>query len=205
MTAREIAAQLRGRKSGAGFVAPCPSHEDKSPSLSLRDAEDGRVLVHCFGGCEQRDVIDALRGRGLWPERERRDWTPEDRQRWAAERRAIERDLPEARYWRRAAVDMAEEALVNLKAALFAPDEPQPDTAEIHRLTQQLAAWKRMDGADLIREYQKWQKRAPGFAWAMTEAAREREKSEAYAICKLFGFGRHIADQALGRRSEAVA
>ncbi len=69
VTAAEIARQLRGRKSGAGWSALCPAHDDKTPSLSVREV-DGKVLVHCHAGCEQRAVIDALKARGLWPERE---------------------------------------------------------------------------------------------------------------------------------------
>lgn len=67
MTASEIALSLpRGRKSGDGFVACCPAHDDKEPSLSLRDA-DGHLLVHCHAGCDQRAVVGALKSLGLWP------------------------------------------------------------------------------------------------------------------------------------------
>ena len=69
MTAAEIAQALHGRKSGSGWVARCPAHEDTNPSLSLRDV-DGKVLVHCHAGCDQRRVIEALKDRGLWPESE---------------------------------------------------------------------------------------------------------------------------------------
>ena len=73
MTAAQIARALpRGRKSGVGYIACCPAHEDRNPSLSLRDA-DGRVLVRCHAGCTQEAVIGALRAAGLWPERE---WRP---------------------------------------------------------------------------------------------------------------------------------
>jgi rhodanese-related sulfurtransferase len=65
MTAESIAIALKGRKSGAGYVACCPSHEDHNPSLSLKDA-DGRVLVHCHAGCDQARVVEALKARGLW-------------------------------------------------------------------------------------------------------------------------------------------
>jgi hypothetical protein len=42
LSAAEIAAGLRrGRKSGAGYVACCPAHEDRNPSLSLRDSDHG--------------------------------------------------------------------------------------------------------------------------------------------------------------------
>jgi len=46
-------------------MARCPAHGDRTPSLAVTD-RDGRVLVHCHAGCEQRDVIEALRRRGLW-------------------------------------------------------------------------------------------------------------------------------------------
>jgi 5S rRNA maturation endonuclease (ribonuclease M5) len=46
-------------------MAPCPAHEDRNPSLSIREI-DGKVLLHCHAGCSQRDVIEALKGRGLW-------------------------------------------------------------------------------------------------------------------------------------------
>lgn len=48
------------RSSGPDrWVAICPSHDDKSPSLSVRDAGD-RVLVHCHAGCTFSAVIGAL-------------------------------------------------------------------------------------------------------------------------------------------------
>ncbi|APZ43846.1 hypothetical protein [Acidihalobacter ferrooxydans] len=53
------------------WIARCPAHADKSPSLSIREAEDGRLLVYCFGGCEAEDVTAALglRMADLFPER----------------------------------------------------------------------------------------------------------------------------------------
>jgi putative DNA primase/helicase len=45
----------------------CPAHDDRNPSLSVSDTDDGRLLVHCFAGCPQDRVIDALKARGLWP------------------------------------------------------------------------------------------------------------------------------------------
>ena len=41
-------------------TARCPAHEDRSPSLAIKECEDGRVLVHCFAGCETEDVLDAI-------------------------------------------------------------------------------------------------------------------------------------------------
>jgi len=65
MNAETIARALGGRKVGQGWTARCPAHDDREPSLSIHDA-DGKVLVRCHAGCKQRDVIAALRERGLW-------------------------------------------------------------------------------------------------------------------------------------------
>jgi len=40
--------------------ACCPAHDDRSPSLNLRELEDGRLLLHCFGGCSVQEVVSAL-------------------------------------------------------------------------------------------------------------------------------------------------
>jgi 5S rRNA maturation endonuclease (ribonuclease M5) len=69
MNAAEIARNLHGRKLPSGWVAHCPAHDDHDPSLSLKDADDGRVLVKCHAGCQQDAVVGALKARGLWPER----------------------------------------------------------------------------------------------------------------------------------------
>src|SRR5262245_6746054 len=66
MNAATIAKGLGGRRAGAGWLACCPSHDDKNPSLSIREV-NGKVLVHCHAGCPQHSVIAALRSRGLWP------------------------------------------------------------------------------------------------------------------------------------------
>ena len=72
MTADAIAKALGGRKAGAAWMARCPAHDDRAPSLSIADARDGKVLVRCHAGCDQRDVIAALRARGAWDVDERR-------------------------------------------------------------------------------------------------------------------------------------
>jgi hypothetical protein len=66
MTAEAVAKALGGRKAGAAWMARCPAHDDRTPSLSIADAGDGKVLVRCHAGCDQRDVIAALRARGAW-------------------------------------------------------------------------------------------------------------------------------------------
>lgn len=59
-TAEALAERLGGRRSGRGWMCRCPAHDDREPSLSIRDGADGRVLLHCFAGCSPRDVCAAL-------------------------------------------------------------------------------------------------------------------------------------------------
>src|SRR5215831_12502604 len=71
MTAAEIALALRGRRGSSGWTARCPAHDDRNPSLSIREASNGKILVRCHAGCGQAHVINALRDRGLWPSNDR--------------------------------------------------------------------------------------------------------------------------------------
>jgi putative DNA primase/helicase len=66
MKAETIAKVLGGRKTGGGWMAHCPAHDDREPSLSITDAKDGKVLVRCHAGCDQRQVIAALRSCRVW-------------------------------------------------------------------------------------------------------------------------------------------
>jgi len=54
--------RLQGiKRAGTGrWLARCPAHGDRSPSLSVRELEGGRVLLHCFAGCETAAVLRAL-------------------------------------------------------------------------------------------------------------------------------------------------
>ena len=72
MTAEAIAKALGGRKAGAAWMARCPAHDDRDPSLSIADTCNGKVLVRCHAGCDQEHVIAALRARGLWDAGEQR-------------------------------------------------------------------------------------------------------------------------------------
>jgi hypothetical protein len=47
----------RVRKTGRGWTAKCPAHEDRTASLSVTAGDDGRVLLHCFAGCSATDVV----------------------------------------------------------------------------------------------------------------------------------------------------
>lgn len=42
------------------WIARCPAHDDRGPSLSVREMDDGRTLVHCFAGCSVHEVVATL-------------------------------------------------------------------------------------------------------------------------------------------------
>lgn len=69
-------AKVRGRNGS--WTACCPAHDDKGPSLAVRELPDGRVLVHCFAGCETESVLGAV-GMDMTdlfpPEEKRRQYT----------------------------------------------------------------------------------------------------------------------------------
>ncbi len=47
-------------RSGGQYLACCPAHEDKSPSLSIKEVDGGRVLVYCFAGCTAAEVCASV-------------------------------------------------------------------------------------------------------------------------------------------------
>jgi len=62
MTIETLISRLDGvKETGAGkYVARCPAHDDRSPSLAIKDCGDGRILLHCFASCDVESVLDAL-------------------------------------------------------------------------------------------------------------------------------------------------
>ena len=48
------------RTGNSTWIARCPAHADKNPSLSLREIDPGAVLVHCFAGCSVHEVVAAV-------------------------------------------------------------------------------------------------------------------------------------------------
>lgn len=50
--------RVKGRNGS--WTACCPAHNDKSPSLAVRQADDGRILLHCFGGCSAQQVVESV-------------------------------------------------------------------------------------------------------------------------------------------------
>jgi hypothetical protein len=56
VTFEAIIERFRACRSGDGWLGHCPAHEDRSPSLSIAEGRDGRVLMHCFAGCTVEEV-----------------------------------------------------------------------------------------------------------------------------------------------------
>ena len=49
------------QKSGSGaWMCLCPSHDDTSRSLKITQAEEGKVLIHCFAGCSPAEILGAV-------------------------------------------------------------------------------------------------------------------------------------------------
>ncbi len=48
------------KKTSKGYQAQCPAHADKSPSLSIKETADGRILLHCHAGCTAEAVVASI-------------------------------------------------------------------------------------------------------------------------------------------------
>src|SRR5690349_15087423 len=80
-----VLAKLRDvSRTPRGWLARCPSHPDDSPSLDVGVGDDGRVLLHCWAGCRNADVIAAL-GLGFRDLYRRRP-RPTETRRWTIRR-----------------------------------------------------------------------------------------------------------------------
>lgn len=85
---RAIVESLGGRWGQSGGMCRCPAHRDRTPSLSVRLGRK-RLLFHCFAGCDNGAVLQALHalrlpGAASWSPAERHD-APDDLSRRAAQ------------------------------------------------------------------------------------------------------------------------
>ena len=83
MSVESLLGRLHGvRQTGQGrWLARCSGHEDRRASLSVRELDDGRILVHCFAGCTADEVVGGagLRLEDLFPPRSDADHVPGER------------------------------------------------------------------------------------------------------------------------------
>ena len=75
MNAETMAHALGGASRGSNgwWQAKCPAHEDGKASLGLHDTDDGGVAWNCMSGCDSKTVAEALKAKGLLPERPKRE------------------------------------------------------------------------------------------------------------------------------------
>jgi hypothetical protein len=58
---QKVLDKLEGaRESNGSWKALCPAHEDREPSLSVTEGDDGRALVKCFAGCDTEKIVVRL-------------------------------------------------------------------------------------------------------------------------------------------------
>jgi len=62
MVINEFLIRLDGvRKTGSNqWISKCPSHDDKSPSLSIKACDNEAILIYCFAGCSPYDIVKAI-------------------------------------------------------------------------------------------------------------------------------------------------
>lgn len=65
MNAEQLARALGGKRAGRQFVACCPAHADRNPSLIIYDGHTA-PQVRCLAGCQPIDIIKVLAAAGLW-------------------------------------------------------------------------------------------------------------------------------------------
>ena len=41
------------------YQCTCSAHNDSKPSLSITE-EDNKILIHCFAGCDTKDILRAV-------------------------------------------------------------------------------------------------------------------------------------------------
>ena len=45
------------KTASSSWKACCPAHEDKTPSLHIKETDDGVILIHCFSGCTPQNIL----------------------------------------------------------------------------------------------------------------------------------------------------
>lgn len=156
MTADAFAGLVHAQQTGTGrWKARCPAHDDHSPSLSIREGDDGRVLVLCRVGCSLDSILAALK----LGKRDLFAGPPPSAQEIAVLRAAIEACLEAAKAERRArlaALNRVEklQAVVNaLGAKLAQLPDGGAGSAELTRLFHAANGWLHQATTDADKFY----------------------------------------------------
>src|SRR5262245_60405898 len=66
LTADRLARQIKAKRSGRGYMARCPAHDDRTASLSFQDRIDGKgLLMNCFANCSYPSIVEAFQRQGI--------------------------------------------------------------------------------------------------------------------------------------------
>lgn len=79
------------KRNGDGYTSRCPAHDDRTPSLSIGEGDDGRALLKCHAGCSLTNVLSAvgMEERELFPRRSERGRRSGSKQTWSSADEAI--------------------------------------------------------------------------------------------------------------------
>jgi hypothetical protein len=175
-------ADLGGRSRGK--ILYCIFHDDGTPSASFHNGRfrcfacgvsfDVIELVQRALGTDFKDALAYLSDRYGVP---LHPWRlpPVERARFAQQRRRLERNLPDALRWQRAAILITDTHLDELKAPLADPALGPTDWQEIPRVEQRLARLRRLTGRALVDEYHACRERHPLLATAIVQFATRFE------------------------------
>lgn len=69
MKVESLVTMLNGKPQGKGYIACCPAHNDKHPSLSISEVS-GKILLKCWTGCSVESIVSAIgiETKDLFPE-----------------------------------------------------------------------------------------------------------------------------------------
>ncbi len=73
MTVAELVQRLDAKASNGHWMARCPAHDDREPSLQISEGTEGRVLLKCFAGCSIEAItrVIGIALSDLFPAREK--------------------------------------------------------------------------------------------------------------------------------------
>ena len=127
---------------GQGYRACCPAHDSKSRNtLSIRTAEDGRVLLHCFAGCcSPLQIVNAV-------DLELKDLFEKPPANMTAQEKAKIRQLAKQGQWKTALEHLPEEITVVIMAAVQTFNGRPLNEPDLARL---VLAGKRIKGAKAV-------------------------------------------------------
>jgi putative DNA primase/helicase len=166
------------RESSNGWTALCPGHDDNRSSLSIGEADDGRVLLKCFAGCEVQEIVAALdlEVRDLFPRA-----SPDEKRRAIPADGAVNKKVV-ATYDYRDEVGRSLFQVVRYRPKDFRPRRRGPDGDWIYKLNGRRVLYNLPEvltathvivvegekDADRVEEALRYFKRKEGVRWAVT-------------------------------------